>query len=1727
MSTSMKAVVKMMARMRKGSTPEMMATLSRRWPEFADLRNKELLQRVMHLIWHYRSSDGRNEFVERMRFQLKPQGFRDAVKAPWPRVWQMLNDSGIATCDFEYPAGILAMWEEASPELAAAVDGYLAKQGIAGMRERLNAEDVEHRWSEATMRMHAAALQAEYSHEHIDEIELMLCIRSVCRLQRDDETEYTVPASIASLTAADADVQKSAEPDAGEAVTMVESERSEEREIDRVDAAPALGALRGGTMNSAGEEDAIVVADSSSDADDLDERVEQDERDSMETVLLPSEAMRRHEFVLQRMRAAISMLSQALDEEQIARMSDLMARLQERMAEVRDASEALTGAVAQECAAIATQLEEIEAEEDRDRMTNILVGVRRGFESGRVARLRAAEQLESLRGELSSYRRQRAELFERIAQAGVERAALLQDARDWRVELDFDEFAVPAVPVPGAAQAQLRDRLSGLRAGSQRLEALLQERVAAVLRERRTSCRAFVAPLEAAREQGVAAAVPLLRRLQRSSDSPAHSMRRDDVRALLRFIDEACADAVKLLEEIGVERAAQRVSLEPNWDSIRGLVGSLWLRKDYARAFVVQTAALRAGYGPTDDLRAANLLQSYLRDAAAFLKQDSAPLVRQMLLDSYWQSLTLKLSAEDNTVFAMLITAHAISGDPHCGAAEVWQPLAGAESLMRERTPRWFTLADRILNGAEWTLAQHAVDYQDRRRDLENAMRAEFVRRQDGRYARVSADGISVMLQIEQQKLLPELEKRTEALIAAVPGTDAWAHLTQELSASAESVFDRFFGGLDQSRHSHMRRNLLHRLNGMRDLWREYAALRSEQRVHEDQRPFVVSELHAEIEAVADLLGGTMKSVVHDLLDRAAARTPFAEATAEPFVENDFFGTRMKSLLLSCADVVRMFPTAAEYVFTARSESAVTWDRLIACAAQDLHQSLPSAEMLRRFAESGFFFGAEAVAAESDAAAMQSLLAERAALEVQIDQMMKRLREPDAMLQEWRRTGRLRALAARLQQDLVVQDEIERQQDEERRRKVESLLKKLKNDVRDLEDQLSELSMQGEMSQQTTDELTRGLDEARNVVLRRNERGIETALHIVEEVIHFIVYEGSALENVTRAIDRHREEISQPERAEAEDRTAPKIRVPIESAEWIDELRKDGLSDSQIAVRKEVWECWQRMRGMQSRLNDGGVAGEEAEILQTFARKYAEVTRLMYGRTSETLFSAKPLAFFETRFQQPRDALRRYRMRFLFVTGAVTKRDLRILEDHLRTLNLLEDGWLNVFVAPRDDAALALSAWINRTHMLATSSVLDGRTLQTILACRHNPTAAGRMCRLLLQSVDPVHIGVFRFQNVVDSETDIFKGRAHEIRRIETGRSSFFIYGGRRIGKTSLLFAAEKHLQKGGASTAYVSFEGHSDPQGLTVCRDVLRKLGVPHRCDSLDDFRTLFTEYAHRVAAEKPDKLERREVVVFLDEVDRYITGCREAGQRSHTLIHVLRSLHQELHGKARFVMAGAIELWRQLNGRSDIPGAETPWANFGEHIALGALNAADARAIVNTGFCDVLGIGVAEGVDRQIVENTTGHPAFVQFYCDKLHKRLHQRNGDLLTMEDVVQAFKDRRSDSFVTYARDTLSLNLGDLTRLSVYLLAIERCDRFGPADLSRLAPGYQVPAEMPWPQCLDELQMTGVIRAEGGVYRFSVPTYPELLRQMEQSLQDDVAQLIEKIGAAYDAANGGGR
>src|SRR5262249_53799896 len=152
-------------------------------------------------------------------------------------------------------------------------------------------------------------------------------------------------------------------------------------------------------------------------------------------------------------------------------------------------------------------------------------------------------------------------------------------------------------------------------------------------------------------------------------------------------------------------------------------------------------------------------------------------------------------------------------------------------------------------------------------------------------------------------------------------------------------------------------------------------------------------------------------------------------------------------------------------------------------------------------------------------------------------------------------------------------------------------------------------------------------------------------------------------------------------------------------------------------------------------------------------------------------------------------------------------------------------------------------------------------------------------------------------------------------------------------------------------------------------------------------------------------------------------------------------RSLHQEQRGRCRFILAGFIEMWRQLQVKGDLPGQETPWFNFLQHSGpLEGLLDSDAQEIVRQGFQDVLGIQLmSDSIPRQIVEMTTGHPAFIQKFCERVHVRLYGQQSDRLTAADLKAVFEDRSNENFVWFVNHTLHQNLNRLPRLMVYLLA----------------------------------------------------------------------------------------
>ena len=437
-----------------------------------------------------------------------------------------------------------------------------------------------------------------------------------------------------------------------------------------------------------------------------------------------------------------------------------------------------------------------------------------------------------------------------------------------------------------------------------------------------------------------------------------------------------------------------------------------------------------------------------------------------------------------------------------------------------------------------------------------------------------------------------------------------------------------------------------------------------------------------------------------------------------------------------------------------------------------------------------------------------------------------------------------------------------------------------------------------------------------------------------------------------------------------------------------------------------------------------------------------------------------------------------------------------------------------MFVAPLCPGAVR--DWIQRRLSTAPTMILDEEHLQEIVTSADNPTATGTFRRMLLQT--STQAIVFASENLVDSDTGIYVGRREDMLRLVNNEKSFAVYGGRRIGKTSLLNAVGKELKARGCRTAYCSVEGELSKAngGLNICNDLLQKLGIGHRCSSFSEFKARILEY---LASEPSVK-----VVIILDELDRYIVA-RETEHAPHDLIHTLRTLYQETGGRCRFILAGFIELWKQLTVQGGIPGGETPWFNFLEQNGpLTGLGDSDAQAIIRQGFQEILGIRFATpSIPRLITEKTTTHPAFVQKFCDRLHARLHQNKSDCITPADVEAVFSDRSDDNFVGFVNLTLRENLKPWPRLIVYLLAAEGLPSFSAGDVRRTLAAYDVPHARITDQVLrgylDELKITSVIRTDQqsfGSYRFSVPSYPLILKEFERLNRDAIFDLIKEAG-----------
>lgn len=254
--------------------------------------------------------------------------------------------------------------------------------------------------------------------------------------------------------------------------------------------------------------------------------------------------------------------------------------------------------------------------------------------------------------------------------------------------------------------------------------------------------------------------------------------------------------------------------------------------------------------------------------------------------------------------------------------------------------------------------------------------------------------------------------------------------------------------------------------------------------------------------------------------------------------------------------------------------------------------------------------------------------------------------------------------------------------------------------------------------------------------------------------------------------------------------------------------------------------------------------------------------------------------------------------------------------------------------------------------------------------------------------------------------------------RVRSGQNSG-LFGLRRIGKTSVLFALGRRLEA--SNVAHGTFIDLSSPaiygvRWWDLLRRIIREMAEPLRLERSDrsKVRALNVEYTSDNAAAnfKTDILHLTKLVpssrwaLMLDEVETITFELSPASHWSDDFLpfwQTLRSVHQDLAGRFTFLVAGVNPKLLESDrvGRFDNPLFSTVKAYYLQPFELQAL-----RSMVRK-LGRFMGLRVEEEIYTRLLEEYGGHPFLVRQACSLLAKRVHERPGVL-----AVSLFSAERS-------------------------------------------------------------------------------------------------------------------
>lgn len=281
-------------------------------------------------------------------------------------------------------------------------------------------------------------------------------------------------------------------------------------------------------------------------------------------------------------------------------------------------------------------------------------------------------------------------------------------------------------------------------------------------------------------------------------------------------------------------------------------------------------------------------------------------------------------------------------------------------------------------------------------------------------------------------------------------------------------------------------------------------------------------------------------------------------------------------------------------------------------------------------------------------------------------------------------------------------------------------------------------------------------------------------------------------------------------------------------------------------------------------------------------------------------------------------------------------------------------------------------------------------------------------------------------------------GRENDIASLIEPRGAALVYGGRQLGKTTLLNASVQEFKKRDPlhnHAFYIPMDGifqHVVERGLNVKKRLFELL-----VQKLVDSRVLVNNTSN--AQMDPEDRLRQEflrsgttkVLFCLDEIDSVLN---KDAATNFELVRSLKALVNDPHHRFRVVLAGL----NNVNRFRTYP--NVPLEQLGSPLEVGILSSQDARSLILQPLT-ALGYRFMESelVDR-IMAYTNRHPSLLHIFCSELVEQLardrNREDGLRLIRQTDIENIENNPDVRRLSGDRFDMTLNLDKRYTVAVY-------------------------------------------------------------------------------------------